>query len=199
MSAYRAPLASGVAEIREQGSRFRALVAPARDESEARCLLDGRRSEERDATHHCWAWRLGPEPDTLERSSDAGEPAGTAGEPILRVLRGAELADVIAIVTRWYGGTKLGKGGLARAYAGAVKEALAGLAVEERWPTVSLAVEIDYPRVGALKRLIRPPEVVLASEEYLERVRARLVVRADRLAEIEASLADLGASCARIG
>ena len=68
--------------------------------------------------HHCWAWRLGAPP--RERSSDAGEPAGTAGVPMLQVLRGAGLSDVLAVVVRWFGGTKLGKGGLARAYAAAV-------------------------------------------------------------------------------
>ncbi len=192
MTFYRAPAAVATAEIREKGSRFRALIAPARDETDARRVLDALREQERDATHHCWAWRLGP--DGAERSSDDGEPAGTAGRPMLQVLRGAELSDVIAVVTRWYGGTKLGKGGLARAYAGAAKEALAELAVEERWPTVELSNELAYEQLGSLKRLVHPPEVVFAEQEYGSRVRVKLVVRADRQAEIEESLAEIGAA-----
>ena len=191
MTVYRAPSAVAGAEIREKGSRFRALIAPAGDEEVARGILESQRARERDATHHCWAWRLGP--SGAERSSDDGEPAGTAGKPILQVLRGAELSDVIAIVTRWYGGTKLGKGGLARAYSGAVKEALAQLATEQRWPTVELQVDLAYERLGALKRLVHPPEIVIAGEEYGRQVRVRLVVRADRLAEIRDALAGLGA------
>jgi putative IMPACT (imprinted ancient) family translation regulator len=114
------------------------------------------------------------------------------------VLRGAGLADVIAVVTRWYGGTKLGKGGLARAYANAVKEALSQLAVEERWPTVELRVELAYERLGPLKRLVHPPEVVIADEEYGSSVRVVLIVRRDRLAEVERSLSDLGAIVAAL-
>lgn len=190
MSVYRAPSAVATAEIRTKGSRFRAMISAARDESGALALLEQTRRTDLGATHHCWAWRLGA--DGRERSSDDGEPAGTAGRPILDVLRGAHLSDVVAVVSRRYGGIKLGKGGLARAYAGAVKEALDSLDTEVRRPTVELRVELPYDRFGALKRLVHPPEVVISGQEYGSTVRLALTVRADRQAAVEEALAELG-------
>jgi uncharacterized YigZ family protein len=162
------------AEIREKGSVFLAVLLPAEDETAARAALDDLARRYPDATHHCFAWRVGWPP--RERSADAGEPGGTAGIPILRVLQGAGLSGVLAVVVRWYGGTKLGKGGLARAYAGAAREALAALPVVERIPTVYLTVTAGYAQLGAVKRWLRPPEVELDSEEY-DGETARLVLR----------------------
>lgn len=187
---YRAPARPGEAESREKGSRFLALVLPVADREAAEAAVEAVRRRYPDATHHCWAWRLGPEPE--ERSSDAGEPAGTAGIPMLQVLRGRELADVVAVVVRWFGGTKLGKGGLARAYAAAVKSALEGVAVVRRVPTVELALELPYERLSAVKRLIHPPQVELAREDYGAAVRLVLSVQEPGLAAVEAALADLG-------
>ena len=151
-----------------------------------------------DATHHCWAWRLGTPTGAgaAERSSDAGEPAGTAGVPILQVLRGAELSDVVAVVARWFGGTKLGKGGLARAYAAATREALATLPVAVRVPTITLELDLPYERLGAVKRLVRPPAVEISAAGYGERVRLTLTVQVDLRGELENALADLGLSLA---
>ena len=190
MSSYPAPAGEGWGEIREKGSRFLAWIGPAAGEEAARAALDGLARRYPDATHHCWAWRLGSPP--RERSADAGEPSGTAGVPILQVLRGAGLSDVLAVVVRWYGGTKLGKGGLARAYAGAAREALATLPVVRRVPTVRIAVEVPYERVGAVKRLIHPPEVELESEAYGAAARLALVVHEERRAALLDALADLG-------
>lgn len=190
MSGYLAPERPAQAELRERGSRFLALVAPAADEGAARDRLDVVARQLADATHHCWAWRLGDPP--RERSSDAGEPTGTAGMPILQTLRGAGLSDVVAVVVRWFGGTKLGKGGLARAYAAATRAALDGLATVRRVPTARLALEVPYERVGGVKRLVHPPEVELVSEEYGERARLVLSVYRELRAELEAALADLG-------
>jgi len=187
---YPAPAGEGRGELREKGSRFLAVVAPAAGEAEAEAVLARLRAEHPDATHHCFAWRLGPE--ARERASDAGEPSGTAGAPILRVLRGHGLSDAVAVVVRWFGGTKLGKGGLARAYAAAAREAVEAAPRVRRVPRVTLAVDLPYERVGAVKRLVHPPEVELAGERYGERARLELAVREDRAAEVEAALADLG-------
>jgi uncharacterized YigZ family protein len=195
MASYRAPAAESRAEIREKGSVFLAVIGPATDEAVAKAFLHALERELPDATHHCWAWRLGSPP--RERSSDAGEPAGTAGMPILQVLRGANLADAVAVVVRWYGGTKLGKGGLARAYAGAVREALAGLAIADKVPTVTVAVEVPYEKVGAVKRLLRPPEVELEAEEYGVAARLRLAVYEGRLEALREALADLGVASSK--
>ena len=98
MSSYPAPGGEAQAEIREKGSRFLAVLGPAASEEEAKARLAGLEKLHPDATHHCWAWRQGSPP--RERSSDAGEPAGTAGVPILQALRGAGLSDVMAVVVR---------------------------------------------------------------------------------------------------
>jgi|SRR6185295_3257452 len=190
MASYRVPAGEARAEIREKGSLFLAVIGPAAGEAAARAVLAALEREFPNATHQCWAWRLGSPP--RERSSDAGEPAGTAGVPILQVLRGAELSDVLAVVVRWFGGTKLGKGGLARAYAAAIRAALQGLPVIVRVPAVPVAVEVSYERVGAVKRLLRPPEIELESEEYGSMARLVLRVHEERLEALCAALADLG-------
>ena len=166
--------------------------------AEAQAAIAACAREFPDATHHCWAWRLGAPTGAgaAERSSDAGEPSGTAGVPILQVLRGAELSDVVAVVARWFGGTKLGKGGLARAYAAATREALAALSVAVRVPTVTLDLDLPYERLGAVKRLVHPPAVEIAAACYGERVRLTLTVQIDHRGELEAALADLGLSAA---
>lgn len=192
----RTPAGPAAAEIREKGSRFLAVVAPAASEEAAREVLAALAAEHRDATHHCYAWRIGPlapGAEPLERSADAGEPAGTAGAPILAVVRGAELCDVVAVVVRWFGGTKLGKGGLARAYAAATREALAGLRLEPRQLTETLELDVPFERLGAVKRLVHPPRVEIGAERYGPGgVRLSLVVRAEAVGEVEAALADLG-------
>jgi uncharacterized YigZ family protein len=190
VASYRAPAGESRAELRDKGSRFLAIVGPAATEAAAKELLESLARRHPDATHHCWAWRLGRQ--ARERSADAGEPAGTAGMPILQVLRGAGLSDVLAVVIRWFGGTKLGKGGLARAYAAAAREAVAALPVVLRVPAVRLRVELPYERVGAVKRLIRPPEVELEREEYGAAARLVLVVHEARLETLRESLAELG-------
>ena len=190
MPSYLSPAGEARAEIREKGSRFLAVIGPANGEDAARAALAELAREFPDATHHCWAWRIGTPP--RERSADAGEPAGTAGVPILQVLRGAGLSDVLAVVVRWFGGTRLGKGGLARAYAAAAREALQGLPVVARVPTVRLDLRVPYERIGAVKRLVHPPEVELEQEEYGETARLTLMVHEDRAAAVREALADLG-------
>ena len=190
---YRAPVAAALAELRQEGSVFLAELRPAASDGEARAALAEIAARHTDATHHCWASRLGEEP-ARERSSDAGEPRGTAGEPILRALRGAGVSDAVCVVSRWFGGVKLGKGGLARAYGGAARQAIAGAATVERAPARDLVVEAPYEAVGAIKRLLRPPAIELRDETYGERARLRLRVWRRREAELRAALAALGAA-----
>jgi uncharacterized YigZ family protein len=189
MSAYPVPSRQATAELREKGSRFLAVVGPAAGEAEAKAALAALARGHPDATHLCWAWRLGQPP--RERSADAGEPAGTAGVPMLQVLRGAGLSDVLAVVARWFGGVKLGKGGLARAYAAAVRAALEGLSVEQRLVRVTLILSAPLARVGAIKRLIRPPGIELESETYGAEATLVLKVEEDRRAALEQQLANL--------
>jgi uncharacterized YigZ family protein len=189
-SRYHAPANEAAGELREQGSVFLAALRPIASEEEAKAALAEIAALHTDATHHCWAFRLGPEP-ARERSADAGEPHGTAGEPILRSLRGAGLSDALVVVTRWFGGTKLGKGGLARAYAAAAQAAIAAAPTVERAPTREIEVLAPYDAVGAIKRLLRPPAVELVEESYGERAALRLRVWAEREAQLRAALAEL--------
>ena len=189
--AYRVPVGSARGELREKGSKFVALVEPVEDESAARQRLKSLATDNSDATHLCWAWRIGQPP--REGLSDAGEPAGTAGSPMLRVLRGAELSDVLAVVIRWYGGVKLGKGGLARAYSQVVRRALGEVPIAQRVPTVLVEVVVPYSRFGEVQRLIHGPQVKVAAERYADRqVRLTLEVAVGRLRWLEETLAHVG-------
>jgi uncharacterized YigZ family protein len=188
-STYRAPTAEATAELRATGSRFFAFVAPAADAAAAKAYVEALRRRHPDATHVCYAWRLGWPP--IERAADAGEPAGTAGAPILAALAGAGLSDVVAAVVRWFGGTKLGKGGLARAYGGAVRAGLETLPTREVRERVRLLLALPYERLGAVKRLLRAPEVELVAERYGETVELELAVVPEARAALEAALADL--------
>lgn len=176
-------------ELRDKGSRFLALLKPVSDSEAASVYRRQVAASHRDASHHCWAERIGW--PVLEHSSDAGEPRGTAGEPIAGVLRSHELSDVAAVVVRWFGGVKLGKGGLARAYAGAVAAALEGARFERRFPMSQLRIRMAYDKVGAVKRLLRPGEVEWGEESYGADVVATLRLRTDAEEQVRAALAVL--------
>ncbi|HXT20134.1 MAG TPA: YigZ family protein [Thermoanaerobaculia bacterium] len=190
MASYLVPAASAQAELREKGSRFLALLEPATDEAAARARLAAIEAAHRDATHCCWAWRLGAPP--RERSHDAGEPGGTAGAPILRALQTAELSDALLVVVRWFGGTKLGKGGLVRAYGAVAREAVAAALISRRLQRVRVTLEVSYPHLGVVQRLIHPPEVELVEESFGERVRLVLAVAEERLEAVRELAAALG-------
>ncbi len=188
-SSYRVLGSACTAELREKGSRFLALVHPVADEGEGGRLRERLAGRYRDASHLCWAQRLGW--PSRERWSDAGEPRGTAGEPIARILRSRELSDVVAVVIRWFGGTKLGKGGLARAYSAAVSAALESAVFDTRHATARLRLRLPYDKVGAVKRLVRPGEIDWLDEEYGAEVAAGLTVRRELVAEVLSALANL--------
>jgi putative IMPACT (imprinted ancient) family translation regulator len=121
--------------FREKASVFLTELHPARDTAERAVVLGSLRKRDFDATHHCSAWREGA-PVSASGADDDGEPSGTAGRPMLAVLEGAEATDLIAVCIRWYGGTKLGTGGLVRAYTEGVQGALAAADAAGVWETV---------------------------------------------------------------
>lgn len=145
------------------GSRFVAHLSPASDEDAALAVVDARRGCDPDASHHCWAFVLA---DGRARSSDDGEPRDTAGAPILRHLQGAELVDVVAVVTRWFGGTKLGRGGLVRAYGDATAAALDAATVLERRPTVTRWLVHDYELTAPLDAVLAAHDATVVDAEY---------------------------------
>jgi uncharacterized YigZ family protein len=190
-SSYEVPAGDGQAELRERGSRFLAIVVRATDEGAARARLAELSAAHRDATHCCWAWRLGW--PARERSHDAGEPGGTAGAPILRAIQAAALADALVVVLRWFGGIKLGKGGLVRAYGGAARAALAATPRRQVLRRLEVTLTVSYAQVGAVQRLLRPPEVELVAERWGETVELVLAVAATKLAAVRELAAALGA------
>lgn len=151
MDSFVTLAAPGVAQTRIKGSTFLALAAPVVDEAEARAILAAREKEMWDATHHCNAWRLR---GGVFRANDAGEPSGSAGAPILAAIDGAGMTDCIVIVTRYYGGTKLGVGGLVRAYGDAAAEALAAAPRREGTVAVRLSVRYPYEHTSAVMRAL---------------------------------------------
>jgi len=148
----RIAISRGTAELRERGSRFLAVAEPADSETSARELRDGERARHHDATHHVWAFRG---VDGTERWDDDGEPAGTGGRPILAAIESTGLSDVVIVVTRWFGGTKLGTGGLARAYGRAAAEALEAVRqVTVRQGRV-LRIRYEWPDTGAIAAVVQ--------------------------------------------
>lgn len=147
---YRTIAAPAEAEFEEKRSRFIGWVAPAQSDDEARELIAARRDLHPKARHTCTAFVLDPDSRT-RRFSDDGEPAGTAGAPILDVLLGPELTMVVCAVTRYFGGTKLGAGGLVRAYGRAASEAVAAARIVVRSQRVPVTVELDYALAAAVE------------------------------------------------
>jgi uncharacterized YigZ family protein len=196
---YPIPAAEIEHAIEVQGSRFRATIAPVASVDEARAFIERIREGDPAATHHCWAYLVGP-PGSTDRVglSDDGEPHGTAGRPMLKVLSHAPVGDVAVVVTRWFGGTKLGTGGLARAYGGAVQEALARLPVGERVEWAELTVEIDYAGVEPLRRALPAHEASVIDERWDERATMRVRLPRERCDEFRGHVTDLSNGTARI-
>jgi uncharacterized YigZ family protein len=151
---YLTIASEGEAEIEVDRSRFRCLLVRVEDEMSARGVIEAARREHWNARHHCSAFILGPE-RAIERSNDDGEPPGTGGAPMLEVLRGRALSDVAAVVTRWFGGTLLGTGGLSRAYADAVRAALEVAELIERVEQELCDVTVDLAAAGRLEHELR--------------------------------------------
>ena len=142
-------------------------MAHAATEEEAKTFISAIKHEFPDATHKCWAFVAGPPGDTARVGmSDDGEPHGTAGKPILSVLLHSDIGEIVAVVTRYFGGTKLGTGGLVRAYSGSVKNALAGLAVKEKREVISLTVRLDYSKINGVKQIVESFDSEIIEEKY---------------------------------
>jgi uncharacterized YigZ family protein len=136
---------------RVKASVFLAYAAPAGSEDEARAVLAAREKAHWDASHHCSAWKLR---GGVARANDAGEPSGSAGAPILAAIEGAGLTDCVVVVTRWFGGTKLGVGGLVRAYGDAAAEALSAAPRRVGTEAARLSVRYAYAHTAAVMRVL---------------------------------------------
>ncbi len=157
------PDGEGRAEIRVQGSRFLARASRARDDEAARGARDEARSRHHDATHHCYAVR--PVRGDA-RWDDDGEPSGTAGRPILSAIEESGLFDTAVVVVRWFGGTELGTGGLARAYGDAAEHALSGLPSVQCRPGRRMEIEYAYDDTGPVMSAVEASPAVRRDERY---------------------------------
>ncbi|MFT4218303.1 MAG: YigZ family protein [Micropruina sp.] len=184
------------AEIEDRRSRFLAHLEPVPDEAAARAVIESLRRQHHTAGHHCSAFVLGPD-GAVERSSDDGEPAGTAGAPMLEVLRGRELRDVVAVVTRWFGGTLLGAGGLVRAYSDAVAAA-ADAAELVRYRLVDvLELDADYAIAGRVEASLRDRGVQVVEVRHAAQATLVLAVPPAERAAVASAIAELSAGQAR--
>ncbi|QCB51707.1 YigZ family protein [Rhodococcus sp. PAMC28707] len=184
--------------IEVKRSKFLAVVERAASEEAARAVIATARSANPVARHHCSAFVIGDVPGNLIlRTNDDGEPSGTAGGPMLDVLVGREMTNVVAVVTRWFGGVKLGTGGLARAYGDAVTHALENARLLRRERRELLQVQLDYTEVGRVESELRARGIGIVSIDY--RSRAVMTVQVEDVDAVIGLLAGLTGGTARPG
>lgn len=187
---YSTLSATSVATLKIQRSEFTAIAFPVATEAAFFDELQAIQKRYYDANHHCWAWRLFADGSFHSRSSDAGEPSGTAGRPILNAIEGRGLADVAVVVVRFFGGIRLGTGGLARAYRDAAHEALREAPRSDRYLYAHYAVEVPFAALSIAYRLVSPPDIILAREEFGEKNVFFFDVRRSRGEELERTLTE---------
>lgn len=187
---YLVPGRDGSAQIEVKRSRFLCTIERVEDEDAARAAVERLRKEHWDARHHCSAFVLGPTA-SVQRSNDDGEPAGTAGAPMLEVLRGHEVSDVVAVVTRWFGGVLLGAGGLVRAYGDAVRAGLDEVGTLRRDLVVEHSLAVSHADAGRLESQLRDRGVGVLDVAYGAEVTLRLGVPAAVTTGFAALVAEL--------
>lgn len=180
---YKIVCEAGEGEIVEKKSRFIAVAAPAQGEAQAAAFVESVRKKYYDARHNCSAYVIGKNGE-LQRYSDDGEPGGTAGKPILEVINAQELTNTIIVVTRYFGGTLLGTGGLVRAYTEAAKAGLANAKTAiMRYGSV-LAVSTDYTDFGRIQYLLGNRQIPILDSRYTDRVDLKIRVPEEELSSL---------------
>ncbi len=187
--AYRILYQGGTGEITEKKSRFIANLKPVEREEEALAFIEETRKRYWDARHNCYAWIIGRDGEE-KRLSDDGEPGQTAGKPMMDVLEGEKLVNLCAVVTRYFGGTLLGTGGLVRAYSKAVQEGLKACTPMTVEPAVKLSVLTDYNGIGKIQYLLGQREIATLGIEYTDRVELTALVPDEALDHLRADLTE---------
>ena len=197
LNQYKTVYSGGEAEIVEKKSRFIATVLPVKNEEEALVFIESMRKKYWNATHNCSAYVIG-EHHEIQRCSDDGEPSGTAGKPMLDVLLGENVHNIVVVVTRYFGGVLLGTGGLIRAYQGSLIEGLNNSVIIEKHKGVKYSVKSDYADMGKIQYIVNTEGYYLRSTEYGQDVQAIIVVEKDdeqafvnKLTEATAARAEL--------
>ena len=191
MTTYLVPSGYGTGEYSEKRSRFIGQIWPVESEAEAIACIGAVKKSHYDARHNCFAYIV--REGGVTRYSDDGEPQGTAGQPILSVLNGAELQNVCCTVTRYFGGILLGTGGLVRAYTAAAKAALeqAGISQMASWQCMHLSC--PYPLFERVKRLLEAHEAIIEETDFGADVRFKVLLREDRTEACSLALRELSA------
>lgn len=175
MESYKIVYEGGSGELIEKKSRFIAAVEPVASEEEALAFIEVQRKKYWDARHNCYAYVIGRKNEIM-RFSDDGEPGGTAGKPMLDVLLGEEVHDVVVVVTRYFGGTLLGTGGLVRAYSQTTLLGLRNSRIVVKEPGRAYEVLTDYNGIGKLQYLAAQMELIIEDTEYTESVKMKFLV-----------------------
>jgi uncharacterized YigZ family protein len=196
---YPVPAARHRVEESIRRSRFITTIGRARDGDEADDFIASIRDEFPDATHNCWAFVAGPPGSSAAVGmSDDGEPHGTAGRPMLEALLHSGVGEIAAVVTRYYGGVKLGKGGLQRAYSGGVQRCLESLPLAERVRRVTLAVAVEYAARDAVFRAADQLDAVVQAEDYGADVRLRIAVPESAVGDFRRMVAEVTSGRGRV-
>ena len=177
---YKILYQAGEGEIVEKKSRFIATIRPVDSEEEALSFIAETRKKYGDATHNCTAFVIGENHEQM-RCNDDGEPSQTAGRPMLDVLLGEDVHNCCAVVTRYFGGTLLGTGGLVRAYSAAVKEGLRNCQILEKQLARKLTVETDYTGLGKIQYILGEEKISTLDSQYADKVSLTLLVPVDQL------------------
>jgi len=164
-------------QFKEKGSKFIGRIYPVQSREEAEGQLEALRKEYYDATHHCSAFRIGIGDQAIFHYDDDGEPSGTAGKPIYQAITGAELTNVLIIVTRYYGGTKLGTGGLIRAYGGSAKMTIEAAEIVKRVLKNRVRIQTTYDDISIVMRLIDQFDGTIAEQDYGKEIEMTVKVR----------------------
>lgn len=179
VSSYKIVFQNGTGEFIEKKSRFIANVYRISGEEEAVAYINAAKKKYWDARHNCYAFITG-ENDEVQRSSDDGEPSGTAGKPILEMIISNGLHDCLIIVTRYFGGTLLGTGGLIRAYQQACREGINNSIIIEKKKGIRLKVSTDYGGLGKIQYIAEMMGIYIENTEYMENVSISLIMTADK-------------------
>lgn len=178
-------------ETQAGNSRFIATIGPAFSVGEAKAFIQRMKAEFGDATHNVPAYIIGHRRSTLAHCHDDGEPAGTAGRPMLAVLQGSGLGDAVVVVTRYFGGTKLGTGGLVRAYGDAVRAVLDALPRAEKVATTIVMVEVPYPLLERARQLVDNYAGVIIEEQFAAAITLTAQFRSERYPDFVDALREL--------
>lgn len=197
MHIYKTTAENGTASYEIQKSRFIAYTSHVETEAEARDFVTAIKKKHFDARHNCSAWVLGAD-RSQQKSNDDGEPGGTAGNPILEAIKQHGLTNVVVVVTRYFGGIKLGAGGLIRAYSHTASLGLEATPCLEVKPFCLMEAEIDYSLLGTVENWIRNEELRTGETAYLDKVTVRLLVEPADCEAISTELTNLTAAQCKI-